>query len=307
MMPFSITPRHALAWAQALVVEAAPFCIPDDVRAQLPAHLPVLSRIRVTPPHYALALIDTYKLYALHPDCTQIAFLRSTDIAQLSHAHVERLLVAQWRAGRGQVYRWDQIAALAEQSLDQDLIRRMCVPTPDGRFLILDAALWRRLPGVAQEAWLAMIVREHLHPYPTLPASSLPTHRVLHPWLLNTFACSSGPNCFATTLAAAIPQGRVAHRVATRWLRQTPFLKGMAHQGYRIRPGLSPLNRAVEDSICLWVDAAENVQHACYVIGDGIALNKNAQSWYAPRHLAAVRDIVTYWAEDRLEMHLYTR
>lgn len=56
-----------------------------------------------------------------------------------------------------------------------------------------------------------------------------------------------------------------------------------------------------------WGRPAGVLHHACWLIGQGIVLNKNGQAWYEPRHLAALRDVLAFWKDDGYDVHIYTR
>jgi hypothetical protein len=47
------------------------------------------------------------------------------------------------------------------------------------------------------------------------------------------------------------------------------------------------------------------MQHACYVCASGLALNKNAQAWFAPRQILPLSHIMTAWQEPQLHITLY--
>ena len=178
--------------------------------------------------------------------------------------------------------------------------------TDEGAVFLLDTAVWERLTSALRRGWLLDFVQQQQPPYPTIALQSVPSPIVGSVRLLaNTFAAHSGPNCFATMLAPVSEQ-EAAETIGAQWLHAALFLDGIAAQGYRPQPGMtgSPLLR---DAILLWCDAQCAPQHACYLIGDGIVLNKNSQAWYHPRELAALADVLAYWSDEPLELVVYTR
>ena len=171
---------------------------------------------------------------------------------------------------------------------------------------LLDTAVWKRLTPAVRRKWLRDFVQQQQPPYPTIAIQSAPSPIVGSVRLLaNTFAAWSGPNCFATTLSA-VSEPEAAETIGAQWLRAALFLDGLAAQGFRLQPGATA-NPLLRDAILLWRNAQGLPQHACYLIGDGIVLNKNSQAWYHLRELTALADVLTYWSDEPLELVVYTR
>ena len=190
----------------------------------------------------------------------------------------------------------------------QSKAERECIETDKGRFLVLDAWLWGQLPALVRHAWLLDYVAQAHHPSPTcvFPVQEQVFSRrsIVH-YLANSFSYTSGPNCFATALAAATPERHQATTISGMWLHQPAFFDGLHARGYTQQDYISVLDPDLRDSICVWYDAQGRAVHACWIIGNGLALNKNAQSWYAPRHIAMLCDILAYWQDDGLRCVVY--
>lgn len=111
--------------------------------------------------------------------------------------------------------------------------------------------------------------------------------------LAGTFAERSGPNCFATVLAAAGAGDDDA------WLLQPAFedwLRTACTRGGRDdRPG----------TVLVWRDGEGLVQHAAVTIGDGWAMEKPAQTWWTARGVHDVGALVkaNRVSGQRLERH----
>ena len=107
------------------------------------------------------------------------------------------------------------------------------------------------------------------------------------------FAMSSGPNCFGTTLAAA---GLVD---PTSCVVQEPFEEFLASH-------CSPGGRDTDaGTVLLWRDSDGLAVHSAITIGDGWALEKPAQTWWTPRVVLDVRQLIkaNRWPGQRLERH----
>jgi hypothetical protein len=107
------------------------------------------------------------------------------------------------------------------------------------------------------------------------------------------FALPSGPNCFGTTLAAA------GLAEPTDCVVQEPFEEFLAT---RCTPG------GRDDDIgtvLVWRDKDGLPVHSAVTIGDGWALEKPAQTWWTPRVVLEVRQLIkaNRWPGQRLERH----
>jgi hypothetical protein len=129
--------------------------------------------------------------------------------------------------------------------------------------------------------------------------------------LAGTMSPVSGPNCFATALAAATNSPAQALSIAGHWLHPEPLLRGLAERGYRFgwALGASPEEIAglPEGAVILFVDGSERPQHAAYYLGDGLVLNKDAQGWFAPRQIRPVGELLQNWLGDEMRAHVYIR
>lgn len=97
--------------------------------------------------------------------------------------------------------------------------------------------------------------------------------------LAGTFPAGSGPNCFATVMAAAGVAG-----AESVWMQREPFetwLSETTRAGGRDGdPG----------TVLVWRSADGLVQHAAITIGDGWALHKPSQGWMSPTKVLKVAD-----------------
>lgn len=254
---------------------------------------------------------DSYQTYAVRQDAEWVAFLPAAQFQTLPLETQQALLVAQGQLGRGQVYEWEQLAPLLHDDLRQRWASHRRFVTDAGALLALDAVSWRELPAAVRELWLAQFVSRQQAPYPTLHWEDIrwrrpPPRAATLRWLANRFPIGSGPNCFATALAAVTTDLVAARVTSALWLHPEPFLRGLAAHGFRTSDR-DPSDISLSDAVLVWRDAAGHAQHACYVIGQGVALNKNAQVWYAPRHLARVGDILAYWSDDPFTVEVFVR
>lgn len=100
--------------------------------------------------------------------------------------------------------------------------------------------------------------------------------------LAGTFPSRSGPNCFATVMAACGEPG-----AADAWMLQAPFEEWL---DARTRPGGAD---DAPGTVLVWRDGEGAARHAAVTIGDGWGLEKPSQDWHSPRGILAVRELIT--------------
>lgn len=313
----SVTTELYAAWSRLLVTDPEPLILTEEARALLPPGTLVLTE-REFYENYAiapLALRDSYNLYQVTTGLAGVALLSAVELHSLAPDIRTAILRIQWAVKRGQIYD-DQFVhgVLADFPAQLDRFLPQLFTTPDGPKLALTRELWQGLPAEAQRRWLTAYIaadeadcRHNLlseAEWSEITEQHGPSIRAL----AGTFADQSGPNCFACALAAVTPSPDHALMIAGLWLHQAPFLRGLAERGLTPRPlPDAPDPAAVPPGVLVWSNAAGLPQHACYALGGGLALNKQAQRWSAPRQLVRLRHLLDSWHEDHLTLSLYVR
>ena len=160
---------------------------------------------------------------------------------------------------------------------------------------------WWSLSKTARHDWLEAVVTED-------GLQAVPLETISHPLnastreFANSFAASSGPNCFATALACVTNNLDEARAISLLWLHQEPFLQGLNARGYAITA-----KEPQTGDVIVWFDSSDLAQHACAVIAPGLVLNKNAQRWSAPRQILKLESVLENWLEDQLEVRVFSR
>lgn len=118
--------------------------------------------------------------------------------------------------------------------------------------------------------------------------------------LAGTFpSAGSGPNCFATVVAAADDLGR-----ADEWMQTEDFDSWLDQ---RTTPWSGTARDDSPGTVLVWTEHGK-LAHAAITLGDGWALHKPSQSWSSPRLVWSVRRLVNSWRfpSTRLSRHLLT-
>ncbi len=309
----SISHRHIAQWSKHLVTTAAPFYLTEALAAQLPPTLLTFERQEFAYVQFDLSLRDSYTTYAIHPEGIAFTLLHPHAFDQLPPILQNALIETQWSLGRGQIYVWDAIRSLVESSPGYYLAPSRCTSTADGTKFALDSQIWHYFSPETRAEWLFSFITSHHPPYETIQLSKQewstidPYHRQIVKKLANSFAYESGANCFSTTLAAVTADPVLATTISTLWLHQVPFLRSISAYGYRVAAEYREPIPGLRDAIFIWWGPDNVARHACYLLYDGIVLNKNAQAWYAPRQLVLLDDVIAYWRDEGMRMTVHTR
>ncbi len=290
-------------WYRFFVSEVEPYFLSVDLLCWLPREVLVLSRDEFWALNLAREYRDSYTAYRVQPAATHMAFMTSEEVEGLSTTGREALLRAQWSFRRGQLWAWDVVQSMDLSPSWCAAAAQRSVETEDGTKVALDARLWWMLSDAERTSWLAHFIEteglpsvtamSNLQDWAVVERNTQPAVRSLS----NTFATTSGPNCFSTTLAGATTNPATVCAIAELWLHQGPFLRGLNERGYRVDSTSTPDESAGGD-VLVWRDEVGKAVHACYVIGDGLVLNKNGQAWYEPRQVLYLSDVLTVRRDD---------
>jgi hypothetical protein len=155
----------------------------------------------------------------------------------------------------------------------------------DGRWL-LAPDVWRALGVDVRQRWLREWISWRLDDDDLKPVEAVvaPRYRELTGRYANTFADTSGPNCFAATLGMAL--GR-PQDILPLWLHQEPFLRALRANGYRQVDGVQPQ----PGEVVVWSDGTGLPVHAAFCVAEDVMFNKSGSSWEQPYALVAFDDV----------------
>lgn len=265
-------------WSAWLAPDLQPFFVDDP--SEWPERLPAPAE-GLTP-----ELRDTFKVWRLHRR-GEIVWLDEEAFLGLERRRRARLVRLQVTCARGavpSVRRWADL-------LPQDGLRAQ----GDGHRFVWWQSLVGMAPGRILERFVtdeADVTRHQIVATATWRRCTgvLPGARSL----AGTFPPGSGPNCFGTVLAAAGVRG-----AGDEWIQQPTFetwLKRACLPGGRDDDA---------GTVLVWRDQTGLPVHAAVTIGDGLALEKAAQTWWTPRIVGTVDDVkrASRAAGQRLERH----
>jgi hypothetical protein len=278
------------AWAKISVFEREPIFLSDKLRQQLPESVHVISREEFREREHPLEFDDAYLTYSVG-EAPWVALLEPAEFRALGSSLHLQIMMFQAELGRGQIYSLE----FAQDVLGSEIEK--LEPDVFAARVAIRFDVWWSLSRTARHNWLEAIVIED----GLTAISAEPVTNPIVQELANSFATSSGPNCFATTLAAVTDNLDEARAISQLWLHQEPFLAGLQARGYSFTA-----NQPETGGVLVWFDSSNLAQHACAVIAPGLVLNKDAQRWSAPRQILQLEHVLEHWAEDQLEVRVFS-
>lgn len=282
------------AWSRIVCFDLEPLFLHEDLRARFEGRAVLMTRAEFGAWARSMSLeyADAYLPWRV-ADARAVALLPSVEVAALEPELRAALNEAQVRFKRGLIVELERARefGIANRFLERDSVQ-------DSFLLRRDA--WDALPRNAQFAWLEWFVTQDP---PSCLSSSVPGRTRHHIALeLTGWLPSSGANCFATVLAYLTADPLQRRTVAGLWLQAATFERTLQARGLREQAFSADLESG---AVIGWRDQACNLAHACVYIGDGLVLNKDAQSWYAPRQILALETVLERWREDGLETRVW--
>jgi hypothetical protein len=279
------------AWAKILVFAQEPIFLSDDLRQKLPGSVNMISRDEFNRRDNPLEFKDAYLTYSVG-DAPWVALLEPAQFRRCRSALQLEVMNLQAELGRGQIYSLE----FAQKILGTEFSKLEPDVFADRVAIRFDA--WWSLSRNARHNWLeAVVIEDSLQAIP-LETTTNPIVREL----ANSFATSSGPNCFATALASVTDDLTEARAVSLLWLHQEPFFAGLQSRGYSVTA-----NPPDTGDVIVWFDSSNLAQHACALIAPGLVLNKDAQCWHAPRQILKLESVLANWAEAELEIRVFSK
>lgn len=303
------------AWSRHLVFEREPIFLTDAALEWLEPEMLALTRAEfgALEGSLGLAFKDAYRTYSVSHDATRVMLFTSEEFHLLSLEVRARLMRLQVQLGRGQVYPISFVLHVLE-----DFPSAMGFLEPDafnsdaGPHLALRSDAWWRLSARVRYAWLEHFVSQDRPVCLSARLSERLLHGITgkHPSivseLVGSFAQRSGPNCFATALAAATNSLTIARSIAGLWLPAESFLHGLTEREFHPRAPLSSARLEAGD-VLVWFDKDHRARHACYALTPEMVLNKDDQAWYAPRQLLPLETVLRAWADGGFDVWVYSR
>lgn len=293
------------AWSKLLVFPYAPFFLTDGFK--VPPYGITLSRTEFSQTFRDLSFHDSYASYNVGKKASSVTLLSSQDLENLPAKVRLKLLRLQTSLGRGQIYNFNEYKNILNLSELKQAQKRV-FDFRGKEMLELNHDLWHSFSFATQKRWLAKFVSEDRQDClsKTLSKPEWQSINEHHPAIkhLVGFADSSGPNCFAITLAAIL-EVEEARKVSGLWLQAETFLREIKKNGYK--KSKRKVNRDLPHSSILVWENNNSTQHACFYLGNHLVLNKDAQVWFAPRQILKLETVIDGWKEFQVSVYVKAR
>jgi hypothetical protein len=291
-----VSDKRFRIWSKLLVYPLAPFFLTDEVKQSLSQTI-LLSRAEFIATLRDLSFHDSYTTYNVGTEAAWVTFLSPRELQNFPKELRLELLYLQAKLGRGQIYEFDEYKhLLSDSELEQALA--FTFQYEGQTMLELNHTIWQSFSFETQKSWLANFVSEDRPNClsNTLSKKEWQVINKLYPGIkqLVGFVDSSGPNCFATTLAVLFDVEK-ARSVSSLWLQRETFLREIKKYGYQ-KSELEISTDLPDGSVLIWQND-EGIQHACFYLTNGLVLNKDAQTWFAPRQILKLESVLENWEE----------
>ena len=288
----TVAARLLADWEGHLAPAVQPFFVSHTLSAGLGVW-PRWTRSEFSALGLPLSLTDTFTCYAVPPEVPWALLLDEPGFRALSGQVRTALLHEQLAHGRGGVEKSEVWASRLPMEAGH-----LRAASTDGLFLWWPA-LWRTLSADSRREILLYLLSEDRLPHRGNDLTSEHWNSVdrLFPnvrRLAGTFARQSGPNCFGTVMAACgVP---LAEEV---WMHREPFLRWLD-----AFTGPSEEQDSL-GTLLVWRDNHGQLQHAALSLGSCWVLQKDAQSWMAPRQIVTLPDVLSRWNEPGWSVGAY--
>jgi hypothetical protein len=281
------------AWSNFFVFLAEPFYLDLESRDWLPNTKP---RLQFKP---SLEFSDAYLTYSIPTEASFIATLEPQEFRALSPVLQTKLVALQIQFHRGQIYSLEFLRAVLGE-----IPAWLGVDIFDQKF-VLHLDTWNAFTPEIRYKWLTAYVsidreqcRSSVVPKDVWAQLSAQVRA-----LAGTFSCSSGANCFATVIAGLTPDLKESQRISRTWMLEHEFLAALETRGFR---DVGQLEFPVQPhSVITW--HTDRTIHGSLVLGHDLVLNKDAQSWFAPRQLRSLENVLEAWAQDASDVRMWIK
>ena len=280
------------AWSKIFVDHKEPFFLNPESRALLPN---TISRAELKK---SLEFSDAYFMYSIPAEASVVVMLEPKEFRSFSRELQSELIALQVRFHRGQIY-------------DLEFVRKVLGEIPGflepdifGEKFVLHFDTWNFFRSEIRFRWLAAYVsidRESCLSS-VMPETTWVQLEKQVRLLAGTFSNSSGANCFATVIAGLTPDLEDSKQISQTWMLEHEFLEALEIRGFRDSGKLElPVK---PNSVITW--HTSKLIHACLVLEFDLVLNKDAQSWFAPRQILRLESVLKSWEQDASDVRVWT-
>ncbi len=293
------------AWSGFFVFPLEPIFLTRATQHGLPNELRIelIDQSRLVRRHDFTATLeyrDSYLTYSVSKEAGFVALLKPAEFRVLSREIQAKLTALQNQLGRGQIYELEFVRDVLGEiptNLEPDIF---------GDQFVLRHDVWNAFTTEIRQRCLAAYVSFERQ---NCLSSQMPentwaalTEQVRR--LAGTFSSTSGANCFATVIAGLTSDLLESTRISNLWMLEGEFLAALEAHGFH---DAGKLELPVKPkSVLTWWNSSGKIIHACLMLEFDLVLNKDAQSWFAPRQILTLEHVLKSWQEDSIEVRVWS-
>lgn len=283
-------------WSTIFVAEYAPYFLTKFLHDNFSTYV-LLTHSEFHSTFRDLSFHDAYRTYEVGKEASSVILLSSQDLQNLPNDVRLELLQLQASLNRGQIYNFGEYKNYLKDS-ELEYAQGFTFDYEGKEMLELNHTLWHSFSFETQKRWLARFVSEDRTDCLSTTLSKKEWQAIHNHYpavkQLIGYADSSGPNCFATTLAASLDVEK-ARYISSLWLQGETFLREIEKRSYQ-KSELEVNADLPDGSILVWQND-KGIQHACFYLGNGLVFNKDAQTWFAPRQILKLESVLESWQD----------
>ncbi|EEL50482.1 hypothetical protein CN373_09410 [Bacillus cereus] len=267
---------------------------------EIPPYLPVQKREKVP---LMLDERTAFLSWNVVLEARYIAVISNKEFKTLDDKVRNAILLEQVYVNRGFIFTLTELEQLHGESL-----RHLLAPYKLNQHenIILQRFIWDKLPKSLRIKVLIRIAEEF-----TNHESLLVEYQSFHkeyPYIsryFNTFVGVNGPNCLGAVAASIQQAPLAAEHFLNKWVLPEEFYKELKKNNYK-RKCTVDIHRS---NILVWEMNGQAV-HACYMLSDEIAFNKNGQTMFNSYQCQKRDDVLETWNHVLTsggELHIYEK
>ncbi|MFB7142256.1 hypothetical protein ACFCYN_21755 [Gottfriedia sp. NPDC056225] len=243
----------------------------------------------------SLDLKTSYLPWNISAKARYIAIVSNEEFLSWEEEIQKLVLREQIRLNRGYIFELDELRkGIGDIPVEvQNALDTFSINIDGMKMITLQRFLWNTFPNEIRTNILLYVANMFVDMDSISDESFLNTLKCEYPTvasLLNTFGSRNGPNCFGAVLIALQKDEDKITSYLNKWVLPTEFYKELKNKDYvRIETDSIQSN-----DILIW-EKDHNTLHSCFVLSNGLVLNKQGQTMFNPYQCLPLEDVLNNW------------
>ncbi|MFJ8526673.1 hypothetical protein [Bacillus sp. NPDC094106] len=252
---------------------------------EIPPYLSVQERGEIP---LTLDSLTSFLSWNVVPEAKYIAVVSNEEFKNLDCKVRKQILLEQVQVNRGFIFTLTELEQLYGESL-RHLLEPYILNEKEN--IILQGFIWHKLPRRLRDKLLTHIA-EWFTDHESLSKEYESFYKD-YPYIsqyFNTFVGTNGPNCLGAAAASIQQTALDAEYYLNKWVLPEEFYQVLKKHKYK-RRGTADIYKG---NILVW-ELNNQAVHACYMLSDEIAFNKNGQTMFNPYQCQKRDDVLETW------------